>query len=156
MLPLLYGGMEVFARISRTQIHRNIQKRAMLSHRSFGGDGETRTLAPVSQPTPLAGAPRHQLEYISKLIAVSSVIRFVSGWNKRVGGEEGIRTLGSDESLVFKTSSLNRSDTSPSVTEIILAYPYLKVKENRQKAIVIFQPSSPSKLTPALNQYIIR
>ena len=30
-----------------------------------GGDGETRTLAPVSRPTPLAGAPRHQLEYIS-------------------------------------------------------------------------------------------
>ncbi len=34
--------------------------------KSSGGDGETRTLAPVSQPTPLAGAPRHQLEYISK------------------------------------------------------------------------------------------
>ena len=29
------------------------------------------------------------------------------------GGEEGIRTLGSFESLVFKTSSLNRSDISP-------------------------------------------
>ena len=27
----------------------------------FGGDGETRTLAPVSRPTPLAGAPRHHL-----------------------------------------------------------------------------------------------
>lgn len=34
----------------------------------FGGDGETRTLAPVSQPTPLAGAPRHQLEYISESV----------------------------------------------------------------------------------------
>lgn len=33
----------------------------------FGGDGETRTLAPVTRPTPLAGAPRHQLEYISVL-----------------------------------------------------------------------------------------
>ena len=31
----------------------------------FGGEGETRTLAPVSRPTPLAGAPRHQLEYFS-------------------------------------------------------------------------------------------
>ena len=29
----------------------------------FGAEGETRTLAPVSRPTPLAGAPRHQLEY---------------------------------------------------------------------------------------------
>ena len=28
-----------------------------------GAEGETRTLAPVSRPTPLAGAPRHQLEY---------------------------------------------------------------------------------------------
>ena len=28
----------------------------------FGGEGGTRTLAPVlSQPTPLAGAPRHHL-----------------------------------------------------------------------------------------------
>ena len=32
----------------------------------FGGEGETRTLAPgFSRPTPLAGAPRHQLEYFS-------------------------------------------------------------------------------------------
>ena len=31
----------------------------------FGGEGETRTLAPVTRPTPLAGAPRHQLEYFS-------------------------------------------------------------------------------------------
>ena len=32
----------------------------------FGAEGETRTLAPVSRPTPLAGAPRHQLEYFCK------------------------------------------------------------------------------------------
>ena len=38
------------------------------------------------------------------------------------GGEEGIRTLGSDESLVFKTSSINRSDTSPcQVTDNMIA-----------------------------------
>ena len=30
-----------------------------------GGEGETRTPAPVTRPTPLAGAPRHQLEYFS-------------------------------------------------------------------------------------------
>ena len=30
-----------------------------------GAEGETRTLAPVTRPTPLAGAPRHQLEYFS-------------------------------------------------------------------------------------------
>lgn len=28
---------------------------------SFGAEGETRTLAPVARPTPLAGAPRHHL-----------------------------------------------------------------------------------------------
>ena len=34
--------------------------------RYFGGEGGTRTLAPgFSRPTPLAGAPRHQLEYFS-------------------------------------------------------------------------------------------
>ncbi len=31
----------------------------------FGGEREIRTLAPVSRPTPLAGAPLHQLEYFS-------------------------------------------------------------------------------------------
>lgn len=32
-----------------------------------GGEGETRTLAPdFTRPTPLAGEPRHQLEYFSK------------------------------------------------------------------------------------------
>ena len=31
----------------------------------IGGEGGTRTLAPVTRPTPLAGAPRHQLEYFS-------------------------------------------------------------------------------------------
>lgn len=30
-----------------------------------GGEGEIRTLATVSRPTPLAGAPLHQLEYFS-------------------------------------------------------------------------------------------
>ena len=36
----------------------------------FGGEGETRTLAPVTRPTPLAGAPRHQLEYFSMMAAL--------------------------------------------------------------------------------------
>lgn len=35
------------------------------------------------------------------------------------GGEDGIRTHGSNESLVFKTSSLNRSDTSPGLSGFI-------------------------------------
>ncbi len=40
-----------------------------------GGEGETRTPAPVSRPTPLAGAPRHQLEYFS--MVTSRVIQFI-------------------------------------------------------------------------------
>ena len=81
---------------------------------TYGGEGETRTPAPVTRPTPLAGAPRHQLEYFSECVDPGAVIGragypIVRGY----GGEEGIRTLGSFESPVFKTGSLNRSDTSP-------------------------------------------
>ena len=39
----------------------------------FGAEGETRTLAPVTRPTPLAGAPRHQLEYFCM---VTYIIKF--------------------------------------------------------------------------------
>ena len=49
----------------------------------YGGDGETRTLAPVSRPTPLAGAPRHQLEYISMVINKYSIKKMA----ERVGFE---------------------------------------------------------------------
>ncbi len=46
---------------------------------SYGGEGETRTPAPVSRPTPLAGAPRHQLEYFSIWSTSSHVIQlFIS------------------------------------------------------------------------------
>ena len=34
----------------------------------FGGEGEIRTLAPLSRPTPLAGAPLHRLEYFSMVM----------------------------------------------------------------------------------------
>ena len=48
------------------------------------------------------------------------------GWRLlEVGGEEGIRTLGSDESPVFKTGSLNHSDTSPSTRLLYLFSPSL-------------------------------
>ena len=82
------------------------KKHCFCSAFSFGGEGGTRTLAPVSRPTPLAGAPRHQLEYFSTWCRSRLFI-------KLDGGESGIRTHGSRESLVFKTSSLNRSDISP-------------------------------------------
>ena len=49
------------------------------------------------------------LEYFSKC----NVLFYIKLTFLRCGGEDGIRTHGSFESLVFKTSSLNRSDTSP-------------------------------------------
>ena len=42
----------------------------------FGGEGETRTPAPVTRPTPLAGAPRHQLEYFSVCDVISHGMQF--------------------------------------------------------------------------------
>ncbi len=75
----------------------------------FGGEGGTRTLAPgFSRPTPLAGAPRHQLEYFSIVTLYDPL--FTGDF---LGGEGRIRTHGSFESPVFKTGSLNHSDTSP-------------------------------------------
>ena len=53
--------------------------------RFFGGEGETRTPAPVTRPTPLAGAPRHQLEYFSMVTDYRTY---------KNGGESGIRTHG--------------------------------------------------------------
>ena len=50
------------------------RKRHLLLQVPFSGaEGETRTLAPVSRPTPLAGAPRHQLEYFCM---VTYIIKF--------------------------------------------------------------------------------
>ena len=47
----------------------------------YGGVGETRTLAPgFSRPTPLAGAPRHQLEYYSELLYVFTKL-WRRGWD---------------------------------------------------------------------------
>ena len=45
----------------------------------FGGEGETRTPAPVTRPTPLAGAPRHQLEYFSIVVAWFLTYSFLIG-----------------------------------------------------------------------------
>ncbi len=42
----------------------------------------------------------------------------INKYEIRVGGEGEIRTHGALASLVFKTSSLNRSDTSPTPTTI--------------------------------------
>ena len=74
-----------------------------------GGVGGTRTLAPgISRPTPLAGAPRHQLEYNSMETTCQGYrieMKWRREWDSNPRSREG--------SLVFKTSSLNHSDISP-------------------------------------------
>ena len=68
---------------------------------------------------PCAGFPTYSLSrgapsplgYISKQVKFLVFVQFPR--QKAVGGEGGIRTHGPCGSLVFKTSSLNHSDTSP-------------------------------------------
>ena len=101
----------------RVRIFPCISNKTKQTHKSvsalFGGEGEIRTPAPLSRPTPLAGAPLRPLEYFSraKCFTLDSVVRL--GWerNWRRGWDSNPRPL--SESLVFKTSSLNHSDTSP-------------------------------------------
>ena len=42
----------------------------------IGAEGGIRTLAAVSHPTPLAGAPRHQLEYFCKTDYLTHTVKF--------------------------------------------------------------------------------
>ena len=68
----------------------------------FGGEGETRTPAPVTRPTPLAGASRHQLEYFSMATLYVNFHLYIKN-----GGESGIRTHGTRKgTTVFKTVPL--------------------------------------------------
>ena len=51
---------------------------------SSGAEGGTRTLAPVTRPTPLAGAPRHQLEYFcidNKILRYIKTAVWRRGWD---------------------------------------------------------------------------
>ena len=85
-----------------------------------GAEGETRTLAPVSRPTPLAGAPRHQLEYFC-IGSVYDTIRLLKERAENPlsllsGGESGIRTHGTlpydgfqDRSVITTSVSLHRA-----------------------------------------------
>ncbi len=49
-----------------------------------GGEGGTRTLAPVTRPTPLAGAPRHQLEYFSMVTSKKDEIVYIKRERLRI------------------------------------------------------------------------
>ena len=65
MSTMLLMIMSSFTILFFTLYHKKENNRNLVSRLRllFGGDGETRTLAPVTRPTPLAGAPRNQLEY---------------------------------------------------------------------------------------------
>ena len=80
------------------------QKRKSASRKGadfLGAEGETRTLAPVTRPTPLAGAPRHQLEYFC--IGNTSVLfNCARRLAQRVGFEPTVRF----RTTVFKTVPL--------------------------------------------------
>ena len=97
----------------------NIQKKGTGENPDtfFGAEGETRTLAPVTRPTPLAGAPRHQLEYFC-IGSVYDTIRLLKERAEKPlsllsGGESGIRTHGTlpydgfqDRSVITASVSL--------------------------------------------------
>ena len=83
----------------------------------LGAEGETRTLAPVSRPTPLAGAPRHQLEYFcigNKLMLFYCTNAASGTCSTCYGAESGIRTHGTlpydgfqDRSVITTSVSLH-------------------------------------------------
>ena len=71
--PIMFGFAEG-VRVSLEKVRLSKTKRHPIGCLLFhGAEGETRTLAPVSRPTPLAGAPRHQLEYFCM---VTYIIKF--------------------------------------------------------------------------------
>ena len=84
----------------------------------IGGAGEGRTLAPVSRPNGLANRPLHHLSTAPYSVLI--VFLWRRGWDSNP------RPL--SESLVFKTSSLNRSDTPPNPTQLIIAMVLGRVK----------------------------
>ena len=72
----------------------------------LGGVGGIWTLAPLfRRPTPLAGAPLRPLEYYSRAKCNTLIQKWRREWDSNPRPIAG--------SLVFKTSSLNRSDISP-------------------------------------------
>ena len=71
----------------------------------LGGGQEIRTLAPVTRPTPLAGEPLHHLSNPPYMV------KHLKRYYWRRGRDSNPWSLAG--SLVFKTSSLNHSDTSP-------------------------------------------
>ena len=104
--PLLYQLSYTPTRVRRT-----------LLIRKYGGEDGIRTHAALANPNDLANRPLQPLEYFSRLnfvintykLPVTSRQTLNHQWRR--GWDSNPRPL--SESLVFKTSSLNHSDTSP-------------------------------------------
>ena len=101
------------------------KKRQPIRLSFFGGEEETRTPAPVTRPTPLAGAPRHQLEYFS----IGAVKKRLLNKN---GGESGIRTHGTQDVRRFsRPFRYDHFGISPYLPKYIIIL--------RQRCQVLFQ-----------------
>ena len=75
----------------------------------YGGEDGIRTHAALANPNDLANRPLQPLEYFSQYSIVFPTFNNSRSWRR--GWDSNPRPL--SESLVFKTSSLNHSDTSP-------------------------------------------
>ena len=90
----------------------NTKKNGVTSFLSLhhGGEGETRTPAPVTRPTPLAGAPRHQLEYFSICDVDKNNINYIVA--ERVGFEPTVPCgiTGFQDQLLKPLGHLSKQD----------------------------------------------
>ena len=90
-------------------------------HPDYGGEGEIWTLAPVTRPTPLAGAPLRPLEYFSVKKSIHTAWLPPSDKQSTcmqipilnfIGGESGIRTRGRRNRHRFSRPALSTTQTS--------------------------------------------
>ena len=88
----------------------------------YGGEDGIRTHAALANPNDLANRPLQPLEYFSRL---ELIVYYLMA--ERVGFEP-TEVL---PSLVFKTSTINRSDTSPHATVVQTTQPKFLVTHRR-------------------------
>ncbi len=76
----------------------------------YGGVGETRTLAPVARPTPLAGVPRHQLEYYSMVSLNKRIFCFMRWRRGRDSNPWLLRVTGFQDQLLKPLGHLSTAN----------------------------------------------
>ena len=105
------GFYSAFQMMPKTRKNRTVKPFLAIQCGFFhGGDGEIWTLAPVSRPTPLAGEPRHHL---STSPWQRCNLFLLHPENPKLAEKVGFEPTEHCCSTVFKTASLNHSDTSP-------------------------------------------